>query len=70
MATKFESIKTQQKVLINGKCLPSPGNLQISQCKKKKKNHNVFIASYYKNICEKKNTNGPLFKQLFLKPDN
>ena len=38
--------------------------------KKKKKNHNVFIASYYKNICEKKNTNGPLFKQLFLKPDN
>ena len=34
------------------------------------KYHNVFIASYYKNTCEKKNTTGPLFKQLFLKPDN
>lgn len=61
MATKFESIKTQQKVLINGKWLPSPLNLQISQCI-----HSFILQKYLR----KKHTNGPLFKQLFLKPDN
>lgn len=61
MATMSESIKTQQKVLINGKCLPSPINLQISQCI-----HSFILQKYLR----KEKHNGPLFKQLFLKPDN